>query len=268
MHALHLSVLALASFGDKEGKYIGLGFTLSVCIPAIETDVERFLPRLLHSIQAQTLPPDEILVFISGILVCPQMRGLTVVCRENRVPQGAAREKLAAMAKGDIISYIDADDQMRPNRIAVIRALFQEYTPKMVGNGYEQTTACSVATRAFEDKDLMLGDSIYDAVQSRPKGQPWSIAGMAHGHISVAADVFRYVHWNQTAPPNGRQEGEDSQFVADVVNYYGRAQDTAVFVDLPLSCYIWRNKHEWSYMGAVYVIALACIACMITNALK
>ncbi len=93
--------------------------TISVVIPAY--NAERFLPRSLASVFAQTLPPQEVIVVDDGSTdgtgEVAAALGARVVRQENRGLAGA-RNTGIQHASGEWIALLDADDSWEPEKLA------------------------------------------------------------------------------------------------------------------------------------------------------
>jgi glycosyltransferase involved in cell wall biosynthesis len=88
---------------------VGLTITTIVCA----FNEEGFLPACLHSLRAQTRPPDEIIainnasVDATGV-VARQVFGVQVIDEPTK-GLVTARETARRAAKGDVLAYVDAD---------------------------------------------------------------------------------------------------------------------------------------------------------------
>ena len=63
----------------------------------------------------------------------------------------------------------------------------------------------------------------------------WCIGGAHHGHVSIDRDVFSYINYKED---EYFKIGEDSVFIRDIINKYGRNKNTVINIDLPLSQYV------------------------------
>ncbi len=92
---------------------------ISVVIPAF--NAERFLPRSLASVFAQTLPPHEVIVVDDGSTdgtgEVAAALGARVIRQENR-GLAAARNTGIQDASGEWIALLDADDSWEPEKLA------------------------------------------------------------------------------------------------------------------------------------------------------
>jgi glycosyltransferase involved in cell wall biosynthesis len=105
-----------------------MGTTISVIIPTFNEAV--CLPALLDSLHAQTNPPEEIIVADAG----SSDDTVEIACRSGcRVVPGGrpavGRNAGAAVARGDILVFLDADVQPPPPFLA--RSLFEFETRKL-----------------------------------------------------------------------------------------------------------------------------------------
>lgn len=93
---------------------------ISVVIPAY--NAERFMPRCLASVFAQTLKPHEVIVVddgsTDGTAQIAEKLGANVLRRENG-GIGAARNTGIRQASGEWIALLDADDTWVPEKLAM-----------------------------------------------------------------------------------------------------------------------------------------------------
>src|ERR1035441_8476932 len=108
---------------------INSGIKISVVIPAY--NAERFLPRCLKSIFAQTLMPEEVIVVDDGstdnTAALAAEIGATVISQTNS-GLADARNKGIQNASGEWIALMDADDLWAPDKLERQAALIRPET--------------------------------------------------------------------------------------------------------------------------------------------
>lgn len=91
----------------------------------------RWLADALRSIQAQTLPVQEIIVVddasVDNSGDIARQFGATVVRNDTNGGEGFSRNVGLRRASGDLIAFLDADDMWMPNHISVLIQLLQKY---------------------------------------------------------------------------------------------------------------------------------------------
>jgi glycosyltransferase involved in cell wall biosynthesis len=97
---------------------------VSVVIPA--WNAERFVEHTLRTVCAQTLAPREVIVVDDGstdgtaALVERVARGVSVpttLLRQANAGPGAARNRGLAAARGELVAFVDADDEWLPEKL-------------------------------------------------------------------------------------------------------------------------------------------------------
>ncbi len=94
---------------------------MSVVIPAYNS--ARFVPFAVASALAQTRPPLEVIVVDDGsrdhvaVALRPFGGNVTLIRQQNAGPS-RARNKGVAVSRGDIIAFLDADDEWAPTKLA------------------------------------------------------------------------------------------------------------------------------------------------------
>jgi glycosyltransferase involved in cell wall biosynthesis len=104
---------------------------VSVLIPAY--NVERFLADTLRSVLAQTWPTKEVIVVDDGsrdgtlaVARSFESAGVKVIAQENR-GQSASENVAVSACQGDLFEFLDADDLLQPEKLAVqVRRLQEE----------------------------------------------------------------------------------------------------------------------------------------------
>lgn len=94
---------------------------VTVVIPAYEE--ERFVGEAIESVLAQTYPAVETIVVDDGsgdrsAEVAAGYEGVTVMRQDNRGP-AAARNAGVAAGRGELVTFLDADDRMVPERLEI-----------------------------------------------------------------------------------------------------------------------------------------------------
>jgi GT2 family glycosyltransferase len=103
--------------------------SFSVVIPAFQA--EDTIAQALESVVGQTLSAHEIIVCDDGSTdgtadVATRFgHGVTVLRNERNVGESAAKNRAVAVAKGDFVVTLDADDVYRPARLASLAELAQ-----------------------------------------------------------------------------------------------------------------------------------------------
>jgi glycosyltransferase involved in cell wall biosynthesis len=114
---------------------------IGVAIPCFDKHLS-YLFLLLDSIEAQTLMPDKVCVSCSSTESFPSSRKysfpleivLTTEKRNAAQNRNIAMDRLRDM---DYISFMDADDIMHPQRIEVLRNVFEENNCQMILHNYQ-----------------------------------------------------------------------------------------------------------------------------------
>src|SRR5436190_15007337 len=90
--------------------------TLALCIPAYNASA--FLPRLLKSANAQTVPFDEILVYddcsTDNTGEVARNLGAHVIRGDHNIGCSAGKNRLLQLTRSDWVHFHDADDYLKP----------------------------------------------------------------------------------------------------------------------------------------------------------
>lgn len=145
---------------------------ISVAIPLYNK--EKYIGRAITSVLKQTVQPDEIIVVDDGsadhsvreVQKFNDAR-IRLVQQENR-GEGAARNRAVEEATHELVAFLDADDEWKPDFLLHIREL------------YEKFPDCGAYATAYE---MMLPNG--RAVLAKFKGIP------AHSWIGIIPDFFK-----------------------------------------------------------------------------
>jgi glycosyltransferase involved in cell wall biosynthesis len=103
---------------------------VSVVIPAY--DAAAFIHRSIRSVLAQTQPPAEIVVVDDGSRddtadVAQRLSADVVVLRQSNRGPGAARNAGVRAARSELVCFLDADDEYRPEMIAALSSALADH---------------------------------------------------------------------------------------------------------------------------------------------
>jgi len=173
------------------------------------------LPILLDEYARQTVLPDEIVISLSETsLVSPEIIfhlqnhewpfPVHLITSEMRFGDGGNRNRACRKATGDILIAHDADDLPHPQRIEIIKYLFETYNINHLGHGYIFAS----------DHSFKLIEHPKD-VEFREYGPEYAFDGIdlpiAYGPIAIHRRVFESIQW-----PEGFSRDNDKVFNCNV----------------------------------------------------
>lgn len=194
---------------------------VGVAIPCYKKHIPH-LVKLLMSLEKQTYKPDEVVVSCSSckpedipvISVSFPLRILTTEMSQNCATN---RNKAANALTTDCLLFFDADDEMHPQRLEILRNLFME-------------TRCDILLHNFwiQDETKQEFSSIskpyteLNVLRRAPTGcavveDRWGLR-IAHGHVSVSAFVFGRIQFKEDP---GNERRDDAIFCGDILNMPG-----------------------------------------------
>ena len=135
---------------------------------------------------------------------------------------------------------MDSDDAMYPNRIEVISALYRQYNPLMVLHAFSKSSTPPTKNK-WKTAPVMHGEALYKLAKDSEGKRKWLLANIIHSHLSVKRKTLPYVKFR-----TGKEfyRAEDSYFVRDFLYFFGRQNNTALYIDTALSWYVPReNRH-------------------------
>jgi hypothetical protein len=204
--------------------------SVTVVVPALARDVG-MLTRLKHSMDIQTLAPNEVIVVISGMedKHCPSFHNWTIMCEKPILFAGTARNIGWRMATSDVVTFLDADDQMYPERIKTIATHFVGHDLQLLLHGFSTTPIKDhVPMTQCPAKD---GHWLFQETRRTQNRHLWISAFIHHGHASVRRRI-------SCEPFPKQKRGQDSLFVRRCINHLGDNRDAMVALNCPLSLYI------------------------------
>lgn len=189
------------------------------------------LKRLFASIEAQTRKPDMVVVSCSStephdMPYSPDVYSFPLLIHTHSEKKNAAQNRNygASLLTTDIISFIDADDIMHPQRIEIIYDSFTKYDIYVFLHSTEL-----YSTIPFEEQPQTIAFSpiyTYEFVLNQLYRCPWGSAQLhvdkrgetiTCGHISVLRSILTDISFRETADYHGK---EDTIFATDIIQKY------------------------------------------------
>lgn len=227
---------------------------ISVCVPCIPADIRSGdVYSMLQSIRQQDVLPSEVIIALSSsteafanaarknlaAAVFPVPLVLTSVSF-RRTP-GENRNRAMEHAKGDIITFFDADDLMHTSRIKVLAAAFTENPHLQLAlHGLQRRQQVGRRRFSYWYVRKFSGESLCEMErETRMSGQAWISSRrlwyeITHGHSTIRrgiAERFRF---------GDRMVGEDCMFVRSILRKLcssSMRNSQSVLIDSPLSKY-------------------------------
>lgn len=202
---------------------------VSVVVPAIGSDLDANLQRLLRSVDAQTTLPTEVIVVASGVADARCTRDLQqghrfavqIKCLRMRVNQATARNIGIDLANGEWVSFIDSDDEMLPERVAaLVDAKRANPALRLFLHGWDN---------GKPEGTLLRGKALYNIAKITQGQHDWVHEAIMHSQVSVHRNVG--VRFRES---DDMFRKEDSIFVRDVIQYLGGSNDKMLFDPRPL----------------------------------
>ena len=188
--------------------------TISVVVSCYKKHLIKLL-RLLDSIAQQTVKPIEVIVSSSSCepsdvpAIADYPFPVTLVL--HRVRKNASQNRNIAMklARGDIVSFIDADDIMMPRRLEAVRTAFIQGAQFVVHN-FTRDLEAQDGGEAFEiDHNVLVRARSLCIVHMRDNR-----IQLHHSQSSVARDILQVVQYREEPDYERR---EDAIFCGDIV---------------------------------------------------
>jgi glycosyltransferase involved in cell wall biosynthesis len=186
--------------------------TIGVCIPCIESHIKH-LENCIKSIYEQITFPDEVVISISSVVNKGTVDTVEIMLNKYRKRlniraiytmekkyAGENRNIALENCKSDIISFIDADDMMYPNRLYVLRNIFELY-PWCIGilHHFNENS----------NKKINKGNFNEDFIEEYRYSEQ-----LHYGHSS-----FRRILFNEFKYTN-KPRGQDIEFVQRLLEKY------------------------------------------------
>jgi hypothetical protein len=201
--------------------------TIALCLPMDASDIS-MLPFCLKSVKEQTKKPDSVYMSISGvtpeseaaikqIITDSMIPNINVKFNSERIYAGGNRNiaGAAALAGGaTLLTFMDVDDAMHPQRIEQIARAFSDPSKKITGllhswiGGHKKDAAAPVAW-------MPITGIVYPNAFTAAHGLVTLKQGGHHvqnGHLTVIASFFKMHRYDPKMA-----QGEDQDYNAKIV---------------------------------------------------
>ena len=206
--------------------------TIGVAIPCYHGHVT-ILTNLLDSIEKQTRKPDMVVVSCSGVQSVPQQKysyPLQIVMTPDKLNTAQNRNIAASMLNTDIISFMDADDQMHFQRLEIIEKAFENDIVVFLHN----------YTDGFDKPDIKYDNIVFDINRIGLYPCGWMICHIDNpipciihnAHVSIHKTVFGFIKYNES--PDWCTK-EDSLFNSQIIRMF---PNNTAYCALELSKYV------------------------------
>lgn len=160
----------------------------------------QFIPELLQSYAEQTVPPDEVIISVQQYRLIPEEAirkvqdqnwpfTLKIVFDEGGTA-GINRNNAAFHSTGDILITQDADDLPHPQRVEIIKYLFENFYVEFLMHRFAVTNQALIEYPLSEIEGLShyfneYGDLHWDRVHN--------------GNVALARHVLNKVQWSDSS---------------------------------------------------------------------
>lgn len=219
---------------------------MTLCVPlSWSDDRSTFLRGFVPSLFEQTVQPAELGIALSNapaavaeelrVALAKRFRGhVFVSSAEGPTSPGENRNRCAKLARGEIISFFDADDLMHTRRVEILDQVFRAYRPKAVIHAYAEPKFGHRRFLGYPGASFWcrgLRGPAYNLTETFGG----TIPPVAQGWPTVSREVFM-----SGVSFISAGSGEDARFLQDVLARFGGGPDNGdplVYLELGLGVY-------------------------------
>jgi glycosyltransferase involved in cell wall biosynthesis len=200
---------------------------IGVAIPCYKYHIPA-LKRCLDSIENQTYKPDLVVVSCSsstdGDIPSYKYSFPLKIITTNGKKNAAQNRNIATRAcDTDIISYIDADDEMHPQRIEIIKHVLQETNADVLFHNFSKPDEINVEWKTIRDIEIAVNRVFKTNYSEGVDVYGYPPFCVHHSQSSIRRYIFDSIQYNESSesernPGQINCEGnEDSRFCADIL---------------------------------------------------
>lgn len=198
--------------------------TVSVIVPCYYKHFD-LLPELLHHISLQTVLPEEVVISVSeeGKIDVDQRKKIeslkypfkvNYIFHKERRYAGDNRNCACEKAIGDIFITQDADDIPHPQRVEIIKSMFQKYDVVHIVHkfAYPYLRKGGSFGAEFSINKIKTSLMTHDYMT-----ECWVFGPLTNGEMAIRREVFDKLHWST------QRVGEDVDFNCRVVALFKKS---------------------------------------------
>lgn len=191
---------------------------ISFCITCYDKDYF-LLDNLLTILQKQTVAPDELIVYSSGIgdvnifkikniIINKTQVDIIYINNSQRTMQSIARNVCAGTASGDVIIFFDVDDIPHFQKIEITKNLFINHQIDFIVHNY--------STNELKENYIDISNSTLkqDLATNSSNTNIYSLSNngnIHHAHIAVKKKCFNKVKFNESFEFYRKEDGKFCQ---------------------------------------------------------
>jgi glycosyltransferase involved in cell wall biosynthesis len=172
--------------------------SISTIILAYNSDA--FIGKAIDSVLSQDIKPLEIIVIDDGSSdrtkeICSRYKSLIKYQYQSNGGEGSARNLGLKISKGELIAYLDADDEWLPNTLQLLRNPFLRNESNMLSIGYSQEVR-KISQEWLKDQKPYIGQQLSATMIRR---EAFDIVGLFNEELRLAVDtdwLFRIREFN------------------------------------------------------------------------
>ena len=220
------------------------GLTIALVVPCIPEHVTE-LRKLIQSIEKQTRLPDEVVVAISETdektalklskdLSSPKIT-VTVSGIAGKAYAGKNRNRGAALTHSDLISFIDADDQMHPQRLEILLAVYGKTRSRVLLHTYVMHENGEELPGHIENVEVFGSKTFHSQHKegAQPHFEHWPFQSpLHHGHVTIEKELLASVKQNEDM-----KRGQDADFLRRILTEFENDGRAMCGIDFQLSMY-------------------------------
>lgn len=255
-HLIYIIILLLVLYLLRNNiEKFNNNLTISICIPCIPRDLDK-LPKTLDSINNQTILPLEVIIGLSETSdeyathlennLNKYKFPIKIYNTIDKAYAGPNRNRAAKHAKGELISFMDADDIMHHKKLELVSKVYNKLKPKCIVHSYTSKIKnfnLRKANRILKGKMLhklanrqIENKATNDWYTKNNKLHNWislnRYGKIHHGHPTIHRSVLNDVKYCN------KPRGQDAVFLRNLLKFYKNKDETIVWINQPLSYYI------------------------------
>ena len=215
--------------------------TIGVAIPCYKKHIP-FVFKVLDSIEKQTRKPEKVVISCSSTIsedfpLNKLNYSFPIEIYVIRFKKNAAqnRNNASSYLDTDIVTFIDADDIMHPQRLEIIERVFIEHSPKIFLHGYQEDTQ---EFMMYQDIPIEIGKLSKCQWGATIYTGNYSARNIHNSQSSVQKSVLENIQYPEQLEYVGK---EDTIFCTSVIEKY--INETAY---CPLSLSYYNSSASWN----------------------